>query len=78
MGLNMWQLLLVLLIVILLFGRGRIPALMGDVAAGIKSFKQGLGDDNETPATQQCSEQKRVATADVDSTQPAVVEQKNA
>ncbi|MEG3766232.1 twin-arginine translocase TatA/TatE family subunit [Alteromonas sp. 14N.309.X.WAT.G.H12] len=48
MGFNIWQLLLVLIVVILLFGRGRIPALMGDLASGIKSFKQGL---NDAPAT---------------------------
>lgn len=53
MGVNMWQLLLVLLIVILLFGRGRIPALMGDMAAGIKSFKQGLQDEEAASAAQQ-------------------------
>lgn len=49
MGVNMWQLILVLLIVILLFGRGRIPVLMGDVAAGIRQFKSGLQDDNAAP-----------------------------
>lgn len=47
MGLNMWQILLVLLIVVLLFGRGRIPALMGDIASGIRSFKQGLQDEEQ-------------------------------
>lgn len=39
------QLLLVLLIVVLLFGRGKISELMGDVAKGIKSFKKGLSED---------------------------------
>lgn len=50
MGFNIWQLLLVLVVVILLFGRGRIPALMGDIATGIKNFKQGL-EDTDPPAT---------------------------
>ncbi|MBU2977263.1 twin-arginine translocase TatA/TatE family subunit [Alteromonas sp. C1M14] len=45
MGFNIWQLLLVLIVVILLFGRGRIPALIGDIASGIKSFKRGLDDE---------------------------------
>ncbi len=48
------QLLLVLLIVVLLFGRGKISELMGDVAKGIKSFKKGLSEEEaakaETPA----------------------------
>ncbi|MEQ5809759.1 twin-arginine translocase TatA/TatE family subunit [Alteromonas sp. NFXS44] len=47
MGLNLWQILLVLLIVVLLFGRGRIPALMGDIASGIRSFKQGLQEEEQ-------------------------------
>lgn len=78
MGVNMWQLLLVLLVVILLFGRGRIPTLMGDVAAGIRNFKQGIKDEeNATLATNQNAEK---ATAGIDeiNTQPASVEQKNA
>lgn len=40
------QLLLVLLLVVLLFGRGKISDLMGDVAKGIKSFKKGMADDD--------------------------------
>jgi len=78
MGVNMWQLLLVLLVVILLFGRGRIPTLMGDVAAGIRNFKQGIKDEEHaTLATNQNAEK---ATAGIDeiNTQPASVEQKNA
>ena len=39
------QILLVVLLMVLLFGRGKISDLMGDVAKGIKSFKQGMADD---------------------------------
>ncbi len=39
-----------ILVVILLFGRGRISDLMGDLAKGINSFKKGLADDDSTPA----------------------------
>ena len=39
---SIWQLLIVLVIVLLLFGRGKIPQLMGDMAKGIKSFKKGM------------------------------------
>ena len=80
MGLNMWQLALVLLIVILLFGRGRIPALMGDVAAGIRSFKRGMQDEN-TEASSQSSVQQKVDHKTADSSaseQDVVTEQKNA
>jgi sec-independent protein translocase protein TatA len=41
---------LVILVIVLLFGRGKISDLMGDVAKGIKSFKEGLADLNEEPA----------------------------
>lgn len=47
---SMWHWLIVLAIVLLLFGRGKIPELMGDVAKGIKSFKKGMSDD-DTPET---------------------------
>ncbi|MGO4112499.1 twin-arginine translocase TatA/TatE family subunit [Rhizobium ruizarguesonis] len=45
-----WHWLIVLAIVMLLFGRGKIPTLMGDVAAGIKNFKKGMAD--EEPVSQ--------------------------
>lgn len=45
MGLGPTHLLLLLLVVVLLFGRNKISDLMGDVARGIKSFKKGLADD---------------------------------
>ncbi len=44
---SIWHWLIVLAIVILLFGRGRIPELMGDVAKGIKNFKKGMTDDDK-------------------------------
>ncbi|MEM7747755.1 MAG: twin-arginine translocase TatA/TatE family subunit [Pseudomonadota bacterium] len=45
---SIWHWLIVLAIVVLLFGRGRIPVLMGDVAKGIKNFKKGMSDDTKT------------------------------
>jgi len=44
---SIWQLLIVLVIVLLLFGRGKIPQLMGDMAKGIKSFKRGMNDEDK-------------------------------
>ena len=43
------QILLVVLLVVLLFGRGKISDLMGDVAKGIRSFRTGLAGDEEEP-----------------------------
>lgn len=45
MGISFWQILLVVLLVVLLFGRGKISDLMGDMAKGIRSFKKGLTED---------------------------------
>ena len=52
MGISIWQILIVVLIVVVLFGAGRIPRLMGDMAKGIKSFKAGMKDDEETTTAQ--------------------------
>ena len=41
------QLIIVLVIVLLLFGRNKIPQLMGDIAKGIKSFKSGMKDEEK-------------------------------
>jgi sec-independent protein translocase protein TatA len=49
MGPSWWQILIVLVLFVLLFGRGKISDLMGDVAKGIKSFKTGMADDEEKP-----------------------------
>jgi sec-independent protein translocase protein TatA len=42
---SIWHWLIVLVVVLLVFGRGKIPELMGDMAKGIKSFKKGMADD---------------------------------
>lgn len=49
---SIWHWLVVGILVLLLFGRGRISEMMGDVAKGIKAFRKGLSDD-EAPATSQ-------------------------
>ncbi len=46
-----WQIIIVLVLVVLLFGRGKISELMGDVAKGIRSFRKGMADDEATPGT---------------------------
>ncbi len=49
MGLSIWHILVVALVVFLLFGAGRVPRMMEDLAKGIKSFKKGLADDDAAP-----------------------------
>jgi len=45
MSIGIWQVAIVVILVVLLFGRGKISSLMGDVAKGIKSFKKGMATD---------------------------------
>jgi len=49
-SLSIWHWIVVIAVVLLLFGRGKISELMGDVAQGIKSFKKGMAEDEEKPA----------------------------
>lgn len=48
-SLSIWHWIVVIAVVLLLFGRGKISDLMGDVAQGIKAFKKGMQDDDKTP-----------------------------
>ncbi|WP_029073957.1 twin-arginine translocase TatA/TatE family subunit [Kaistia adipata] len=45
---SIWHWLIVLVIVLLLFGKGKISDVMGDMAKGVKSFKKGLADDDDS------------------------------
>lgn len=47
---SIWHWLIVLLVVLVLFGRGRVSEIMGDFGKGIKSFKQGLNDEDKPAA----------------------------
>lgn len=46
-AMSIWHWVILLLIVVLLFGKGKISDVMGDVAKGIKSFKKGMSDDDD-------------------------------
>ena len=50
-GLSIWHWLVVGVLVLLLFGKGRFSDMMGDVAKGIKSFKKGMSEEDEAAAT---------------------------
>ena len=50
MSIGIWQIVLILVIVLILFGAGKLPKVMGDVAKGVKSFKSGLKDDETAEA----------------------------
>jgi|TARA_B110000116_G_C16367502_1_gene372625 sec-independent protein translocase protein TatA len=63
MSIGFWQIAIVVVLVVLLFGRGKISDLMGDVAKGIKSFKKGMKDPTQDLPTQDQSESD---TSDID------------
>ncbi|MTI15862.1 twin-arginine translocase TatA/TatE family subunit [Rhodobacteraceae bacterium RKSG542] len=46
-SIGIWQIVIIAVVVVLLFGRGKISELMGDVAKGINSFKKGLKEEGE-------------------------------
>ena len=56
MGISFWQIAIVVILVVLLFGRGKISSLMGDVAKGIKSFKKGMASDVTEDASSNVTE----------------------
>ncbi len=70
---SIWHWLVVIVVIMLLFGRGKISELMGDVAKGVKSFKKGLADDDDdqeakaienesSPVASKVAEEKSKAT----------------
>lgn len=51
-SLSIWHWIIVIVVVLLLFGRGKISDLMGDVAQGIKAFKKGMADDDKAAGSE--------------------------
>ena len=72
MSIGIWQVVLILAIVLIIFGAGKLPRVMGDVAKGVKNFKSGLkdvqaGDDKESLE----QEAETTAKSSVEDDQPA-------
>lgn len=65
MGLSIWQILIIVLVVVLLFGAGKIPRLAKDLGAGVNSFKRGLkeSESNSSAAASDTSQRTIEATA---------------
>ena len=59
MSIGFWQIAVVVIIVVLIFGRGKISSLMGDLAKGIKSFKKGMSSDDSNQTKIQPSEEEK-------------------
>ena len=67
---SLWHWLIVLAVVLLLFGRGRVSEIMGDFGKGIKSFKQGLNEEDKlaTPPAQIPAPDASATAASADTT----------
>jgi sec-independent protein translocase protein TatA len=57
MSLGPWQLIIIALVILVLFGRGRISEMMGDFGRGIKSFRKGMADEPDSPPPPQIPQQ---------------------
>ena len=55
---SIWHWIIVLIIVLLLFGKGKIPSLMADMAKGIKSFKKNMSDEDNPDSSNQDTQNK--------------------
>ena len=64
-GFSLWHILIFAIIVLLLFGGNRFSNMMGDVAKGLKSFKQGLADDDKQPEQKQIPPQGQQQPIDI-------------
>ncbi len=71
-GFSIWHWLIVGILVLLLFGKGRFSDMMGDVAKGIKSFKKGMAEDETAaPPMKQIDGQRPADTAPAPTANPA-------
>ena len=61
MSIGIWQIVLILAIVLILFGAGKIPRVMGDVAKGIKNFKSGMKEETSKEDDKEIEKEDEVA-----------------
>ena len=59
---SIWHWIVVLLVVLLLFGSGKVSTLMGDFAKGIKSFKKNMADDTDASMEASAADQRTAGT----------------
>ena len=62
MSIGIWQVVLILAIVLIIFGAGKLPQVMGDVAKGVKSFKSGLKDDDQPVPVKPIVDERPIVT----------------
>jgi sec-independent protein translocase protein TatA len=65
MSIGVWQVVIILVIVLIIFGAGKLPHVMGDVAKGIKNFKKGMAEDESESKSKKSIEDSETAEAPV-------------
>ncbi|MFA7429824.1 MAG: twin-arginine translocase TatA/TatE family subunit [Rhodospirillaceae bacterium] len=74
---SIWHWVIVLVVVLLLFGAGKIPRLMGDVAKGVNAFKKGLKDDGSDGDSAAAGDKKAIETGSTASASTSTSEEKD-
>ncbi|MDP2697968.1 twin-arginine translocase TatA/TatE family subunit [Thalassospira sp.] len=67
MGIGVWQIVLILAIVLIIFGAGKLPKVMGDMGKGIRSFKAGINTDDDENAPKKTIESNASASVSAES-----------
>jgi sec-independent protein translocase protein TatA len=70
-SLSIWHWMIVIVVVLLLFGRNKISDLMGDVAGGIKAFKKGMAEDDTPPKDSKTIDHKAQSASPAPAANPA-------
>ncbi len=65
MSIGPWQVIIVLVIILILFGAGKLPRVMGDLAKGVKNFKKGLNEEDREAAVE-AQPAEKVVTAEAE------------
>lgn len=66
MSLGIWQIVLILVIVLIIFGAGKLPQVMGDIAKGVKNFRAGMREEDEGARQQEPKALKSESATTVD------------
>ena len=76
MSIGFWQIAIIVVLVVLLFGRGKISDLMGDVAKGIKSFKKGMKDPTQDQTDSSAQDQTGTSSSQDKSSEDSNLDKK--
>ena len=74
MGISGWQLILILVIVFVLFGAGKLPRVMGDLGRGVRSMKDGLNGNEEGDSAKKVDSDSNASVAHSTSTSGRVID----